>query len=63
MTEYLAVDTEFDQQVACRVTVVNAHGQIVIDTLVLQEGEEIKNRQVWCHGITSEMLKGAPTID
>jgi hypothetical protein len=42
VTRFLAVDTEFDSHVICRVSLVNERGQIVIDTLVSQSEEDLE---------------------
>jgi len=61
VTECLFLDTEFDQNVACRITVVNSAGHLVIDTLVKQEGAP-PHRQTRIHGITDKMLEDAPSL-
>jgi hypothetical protein len=67
VTRFLAVDTEFDSHVLCRVTLVNEWGEIVIDTLVSQSEEELEKinyrRCEHIHGITSDMLKHAPGLE
>jgi hypothetical protein len=61
VTSYLVIDSEFDEQVPCKLTIVNERGQIVIDTLV-KPSIRILNRQVHMHGITENMLINAPTL-
>ena len=67
VTRFLAVDTEFDSHVLCRVTIVNERGEIVIDTLVSQSEEDLEKinykRCERIHGITSDMLKHAPGLE
>ena len=50
----------------CRVTIINERGEIVVDTLVHQEDEDLEKihyrRHVHIHGITSEMLRHAPKV-
>lgn len=45
-------------------TIVNEHGQIVLDTLISQnEAPPLKHRQDSIHGITRLMIKDAPTLN
>lgn len=62
VTQFLFIDTEFDQQVPCRITIINESGQIVIDTLVRQD-QYIAQRQSFIHGITDFMLRDAPSLE
>jgi hypothetical protein len=48
------------------VTIVNYHGEVILDTLISQLDEvgtprDLK-REVWLHGIESDTLIGAPTL-
>jgi hypothetical protein len=67
VTRFLAVDTEFDNQLLCRVTLVNERGEVVVDTLVSQSEEDLEKinhrRQEHIHGITTDMLKHAPRLE
>ena len=42
ITRFLAIDTEFDNQLLCRVTLVNERGEVVVDTLVSQSEEDLE---------------------
>jgi hypothetical protein len=41
ITRFLAVDTEFDNLIICRVSIINDRGEIVFDTLIHQEDEDL----------------------
>lgn len=61
-SEFLTVDTEFDQMIPCRVTIISLDGSIVLDTLVKQDSS-VYHRMIEIHGITTQMLADAPSLE
>lgn len=64
VTQYLAIDCEMNEGVdlnpACKVTIVNEKGELVIDTLIKQEEHVTKRSLEEIHGIPQEELDDAP---
>eukprot|EP00347_Sterkiella_histriomuscorum_P018099 403346792 len=60
VTKYLALDCEMDQgnfkNIPCKATVVNQRGEIVLDTLIFDEGQRVRSLQQ-IHGIPPEILE------
>lgn len=73
VTEVVALDCEYDAdmdtnlKMPCKVTIVNAQGHIILDTLISQLNADgtrkSLRREVGIHGICSEVLEGAPTLE
>jgi DNA polymerase III epsilon subunit-like protein len=52
-----------DKNIVCKVTVVNERGEVILDTLIKQEEEEIKKSHFPIHGIANEHLDDAPAFE
>jgi len=63
VTEYVGIDTEMDQgelkNIPCKVTIVNSRGEIIIDSLVNDNGLR-KRSNMMIHGIHEKHLDDAP---
>lgn len=67
--KYVAIDCEFvgvgTNGVAsslARVSMVNFHGHVMLDTFVRQK-ERVTDYRTWVSGVRAEDLKGAPTFE